>query len=361
MKKKIKWLVIGVILIAISYGLYTLSKPNQQIELTTESQAITFDVTKETLVNTVEVKGKSLYEQETPVYAPFSSKVTSWKVEDGQQVKKGDSLFQLDTAALQNEISQEEAAMRKAELEANLQGYVAKLGESELTMEATEAERKRVLANKEIARLNRELSEVTSTIQRKALAEKKARIGKAEYRSPASGIFLFDAGAAKRPQAVADDQYIGKIVDLSKLQFIALVGEQDIFRIKPGMQVQVKMSAMKGVQLVGKVQQVSKFAKSGTDQNNIQQAAQFEVVITLESSEYLIAGLSLNGQVETERRENATVVPTIAVMREKDAYYVMLDKGDGQYERRDIKVGMETSEKTEVLEGLKPGDKVVLQ
>jgi HlyD family secretion protein/macrolide-specific efflux system membrane fusion protein len=38
----------------------------------------------------------------------------------------------------------------------------------------------------------------------------------------------------------------------------------------------------------------------------------------------------------------------------------MLDNGSGQFERRDIKVGLETSDKTEVLEGLKEGDSVAL-
>lgn len=360
MKKRIKWLVIGLVLVGISYVLYSASRPAKPMDSMEDSQAITFEVTTETLVNTVEVKGKSLYEQETFVYAPFSSKVMSWNVEDGQQVKKGDILFKLDQTALKNEISQEEAALRKADLEAKLKAYMAELDEEGMTIGTTEIERKRVLATKEIDRLTQELNDVTKSIQRKTLAEKQTLLGKSEYRSPAAGIFLYDT-ASKRPQAVGDNQYIGKIVDLSKLQFIALVGEQDVFRIKPDMQVQVKMNAMKELKLSGKVLRVSKFAKTGTDQNNIDQAAQFEVAIALEPNEYLIAGLSLNGQIETERKENVTVVPTIAVMREKDSYYVMADKGNGQFERRDIKVGMETPEKTEVLEGLKKGDTVVLQ
>ncbi|TVX96634.1 efflux RND transporter periplasmic adaptor subunit [Cohnella terricola] len=360
MKKRIKWLVIGLVLVGISYALYSISRPAKPMDPMEASQAITFEVTTETLVNTIEVKGKSLYEQETFVYAPFSSKVMSWNVEDGQQVKKGDVLFKLDQTALQNEISQEEAALRKADLEANLKAYMSELDEEGMTIGTTETERKRAHATKEIGRLTQELNDVTKSIQRKTLAEKQTLLGKSEYRSPAAGIFLYDT-SSKRPQAVGDNQYIGKIVDLSKLQFIALVGEQDVFRIKPDMQVQVKMNAMKDLKLSGKVLRVSKFAKTGTDQNNIEQAAQFEVVIALEPNEYLIAGLSLNGQIETERKKDVTVVPTIAVMREKDSYYVMVDKGNGQFERRDIKIGMETPEKTEVLEGLKKGDTIVLQ
>ncbi|MNC50668.1 HlyD family secretion protein [compost metagenome] len=61
------------------------------------------------------------------------------------------------------------------------------------------------------------------------------------------------------------------------------------------------------------------------------------------------------------RKENAVVVSSMAVMHEGDQTFVMLDKGNGQYERQEIKIGLETTEKTEVLSGLKAGDTVVLQ
>lgn len=161
---------------------------------------------------------------------------------------------------------------------------------------------------------------------------------------------------------MTDNQYIGKIVDMNKLEFIALVGEQDVFRIKTGMKVDVKMTAIKDLKLSGEVTKVAKFAKTASGQNaTTSSVPQFEVVITLQPDEHLIGGLSLNGEIETVRKENATVVSSIAVMHEGDLSYVMLDKGDGQYERKDIEVGLETTDKTEVLSGLKVGDVVVLQ
>ncbi|NIK76592.1 HlyD family secretion protein/macrolide-specific efflux system membrane fusion protein [Paenibacillus castaneae] len=360
MKKKIKWIIIGLILIGISFGLYKLGNPSAPVAITTDNQPITFQVKKETLVNKVEVKGKSLYEQETLVYAPYGSEVSSWTVVDGQQVKKGDILFTMDQRAVQNEITQMEAVLRKAKLEGELSDYLSQLNDDSKALETSEEERKRTLVEKEMNRITKELNEVTNSIQAKELQQKKKMLNESVYRSPATGIFLFD-NPNKRPQALGNNEYVGKVVDLNKLQFIALVGEQDIFRIKEGMSVQVKMNAMKQLNLAGKVLKVSKFAKTGSDQNSLDQAAQFEVVIVLEPNEYLIAGLSLNGAIETERKEMATVVPTLAISREQDKHFVMFDLGNGQYERRDIKIGMETAEFTEVLEGLKEGDQVVLQ
>ncbi len=74
-----------------------------------------------------------------------------------------------------------------------------------------------------------------------------------------------------------------------------------------------------------------------------------------------VGSLTITGDIETSRKENVLALPSIAVMRDETSAYVMLDKGSGQYERRDIKTGLETTDKTEVLEGLKEGDTVALQ
>ncbi|MNC36909.1 macrolide transporter subunit MacA [compost metagenome] len=216
-----------------------------------------------------------------------------------------------------------------------------------------------MLTSRETSRLNRELTDVNLGMQRKELEEKRERLAAADYQSPASGIFLYES-SAKRPHALTENQYVGKIVQLDQLQMLALVGEADVFRIKPGMPVEVKLTAVKDMTLKGQVQKVSKFAKTGTDESTLNQLAQFEVIISLEKSEYLIAGLSLSGEIETARKEEALVIPAMAVVREEGNAYVLLDKGGGQTEKRPVKIGMETPEKVEVLEGLQAGDVVAL-
>ncbi|MNI25867.1 HlyD family secretion protein [compost metagenome] len=124
------------------------------------------------------------------------------------------------------------------------------------------------------------------------------------------------------------------------------------------MSVIVSVDALKQTKLKGKVEKVSKFAKSGTDQGTA--SAQFEVTISLEPHEQLIAGLSLSGTVETEKKQGTLVVPTLAVQYEKEEVYVMLQTPQGA-QKQIIEIGMETAEKTEVLKGLNEGDTVILQ
>lgn len=361
MKRRIKWIILVLIIIAAGYFLYSkIYKPEEPMEAIEPPQAITFVVTEETITNSVQVKGNSQYEQETLVYAPFASKVTEWKVENGGQVKKGDVLYTLDQETLKNEIATQEATIRKAQLEAELNEFISQQEDENAAIGTTEAERLKALAAQEAIELGDELNKVNADIQARELADKKAKLKTAVYHAPATGVFLFD-NASEIPQSVTDNQYIGKIVDMNKLEFIALVGEQDVFRIKTGMKVQVKMTAMKELVLSGEVTKVSKFAKTAAGQNNTASVPQFEVVITLQPDEHLIGGLSLNGEIETIRKEKAAVVSSIAVMHEGDLSYVMLDKGDGTYERRDVETGLETTDKTEIVSGLKVGDIVALQ
>ncbi|WP_379152730.1 efflux RND transporter periplasmic adaptor subunit [Paenibacillus sp. sgz5001063] len=338
-----------------------MNKPKEQAAPEEPMQAITFPVTKETMTKSIQVKGTSKYQHETLVYAPFASKVTDWKVENGGQVKKGSVMYTLDTEALKNDIATQEATIRKAKLEAELNAFINQQNEETAVVGATEAERLKTLATQETSRISDDLNQVNAEIQAREIADKKKKIQAASYRAPASGIFLFD-NSSEIPQLVTDNQYIGKIVDLSKLEFIALVGEQDIFSIKPGMKVKVKMTASKDVKLSGVVTKVSKFATTvSAKDTTTNQTPQFEVVISLEPNELLIGGLSLTGEIETLRKDNVTAVSNIAIIHEGDLSYVMVDKGNGKTERQQITTGLETTDMVEVLTGLKPGDTVVLQ
>lgn len=359
MKKKLRWGIFVLIIVGISYGLYRFSTPtapDQSAML--EQNIISFPVTQESLLNTITVKGKSSYERETIVYAPFTGKVKQWKVTNAQQVKKGDLLFHLDPADLQKKITQLEATIKKSELEQQLSDFQASL-QVEQSSATTEEEAKKQYADREASKIQQELNKVNLQIQKEELTALYNKMNTASYHAATDGIFLYDE-PNNMLQYVEENARIGKIVDTDKLQLVTYVGEQEVFSIAPGMPVHVKINALKDVSLTGKVIKVSKFAKASNDANS-SQPSQFEVVISLEPHQQLIAGLTLTGEIEIDRKDSAIVVPTVAVMKDDQGAYVMLMSDSGTIERRDIEIGMETSENTEVLSGVQLGDTVILQ
>ncbi|MNN99820.1 multidrug efflux system subunit MdtA [compost metagenome] len=69
----------------------------------------------------------------------------------------------------------------------------------------------------------------------------------------------------------------------------------------------------------------------------------------------------MTATIVTDKKPNALVVSTLAIQRDKDQYYVMLQNGQGALEKREVKIGLETPDKTEIISGLNEGDTVVIQ
>lgn len=364
MKKRRTWLylTLGVLFLAISAFLYMQSHPKTPTQTmgAVPGNTIQFQVTQEDMSNRVEVKGKSSYVKETIVYAPFSAKVTQWNVNDGAQVNKGDLLYTLEDKPLKSAIEQQSAELRKQDLEVKLklaeQAAAASTGK---TLASNDAEALQQYAQASSRDVQTELERLNRSMAESELQQKQEQLAKAVQTAPESGIFLL--ASTTKPQLLQEGAPVGKIVDVSKLQMTTSVGEYDVFRIQPGMPVEVNIEAMKETKLAGKVERVSQFPKAaGAGTNADTAAAQFEIVISLDANAKLIAGLSLTASIQTETRQGAITVPTIAVQRDKDGTFVMVQTESG-LQKRTIKIGLETPDKTEVLEGLKVGETVVLQ
>ncbi|MEK8126363.1 efflux RND transporter periplasmic adaptor subunit [Paenibacillus filicis] len=362
MKKK-KWLIAvsAVVVVGVTGLLYWQSRPVDRSKQNTmqTANALKFQAVREDLTSTVEVKGKSSYRQETYINAPFASDVKSWVVKEGQQVKKDDVLFKLVDTTLRNEIAELQASARKQEMEIRLGEFQANLATQNTDPSGiSETDAKQRFAQNESRKIQEEVARLNLEHARTQLTEKSEKLNAAQFPAPENGIFLFDA--VKEPKNVKEGERIGKIVDLTQLQLLASVGEYDLFRLSEGMPVEVRVDALKGMKLQGKVERLSKFAKGSSDGSS-SGAAQFEVVISLEPNEKLIAGLSLTASIQTAKKSGALTLSTLAIQRDKDEYYVMLETSPGNLEKRVVKIGVETPDKTEILEGLNEGDTVVIQ
>src|SRR6185503_7064829 len=65
-------------------------------------------------------------------------------------------------------------------------------------------------------------------------------------------------------------------------------------------------------------------------------------------------------QVVTQARENTVVVPNRAVRTQGRNRMVEVQLADGKSEQRQVQVGLANDQQTEILNGLQPGDKVII-
>jgi len=86
--------------------------------------------------------------------------------------------------------------------------------------------------------------------------------------------------------------------------------------------------------------------------------ARFEVS---NSSNKLKPEMFVSVQVSSKLGGNNPKVPSTSIMKEKNGAYVFVAMNDTTFQRREIQLGKETKDYTEVIDGLKVGEKVVIR
>lgn len=143
------------------------------------------------------------------------------------------------------------------------------------------------------------------------------------------------------------------LVDLTRLQADAFVDETDIGKIAPGQAAVLTVDAFPDREFRGTVTAI--LPKASIQQNVVY----YDTVITLEPAGGLLRpDMTANVTILVGERRGSLVVPNQAIRREggEKVVYVLVD-GKGQ--RRVLKTGWKDSRYTEVLDGLREGERVL--
>ncbi len=169
-------------------------------------------------------------------------------------------------------------------------------------------------------------------------------------RSPASGIVM-EKPAVAGARAMAGDTLF-KIADLSEVWVIAEVYEQDIGLIKPGQTVRLTLDAYPGRTFKGKVGFIYPTLNPTTRTVKIR--------IELPNPEGLLKPM-MYAQLEIgTQAHRALAVPRSAVLESGRRSLVLVERGEGRFEPRPVKIGVRGEEMIEILEGLREQERVVV-
>jgi Cu(I)/Ag(I) efflux system membrane fusion protein len=169
-------------------------------------------------------------------------------------------------------------------------------------------------------------------------------------RSPVSGVIL-EKTAVAGARAMAGDTLF-KIADLSTVWAMAEVYEQDIGSIKPGLTARVTLDAYPGKIFTGKVGFVYPTLNAAT--------RTVKVRVELANPGYLLKPMMYAQlQIDTQKRR-ALTVPTSAVLESGRRMLVLVDRGEGRFEPRPVRLGLRGEERIEILKGLQEHESVVV-
>jgi HlyD family secretion protein len=401
MSRRLKWVggLLGLALLVL-ISVASVKKSDKNLVRVTTAK-----VAKADLVSTVSCNGRIRAKTKVDISSQVMGQIVNLAVREGDIVKKGDLVLQIDqaqydanskaqAAALAALFSQREAdrashAQAERDYERERRNFESKITSEQVLQRAKQA--------LDIAVANENTTERRIEQARATLLGSKDSLKKTTITAPIAGV------VTARPVEAGENAIIGTmnnpgtvlltISDMSIVEAEMEVDETDIPRVKVGQKAEMTVDAYPEKKFQGVVTEIggSPITKSalGTDAT----AVNFKVKVQLTSPPPGIRpGFSVTGMIETDRREAALAVPVPAlvvadeeqlkrpakaakgkkdagpaappstaegVKKKKEVEGVFVVKKDGVVEFKKVKTGVTAELSMEVLDGVTEGDEIV--
>lgn len=171
-------------------------------------------------------------------------------------------------------------------------------------------------------------------------------------RAPANGIVL--EKPALEGMRFMPGELLFKTADLSRVWLIAEVFEQDLGAVREGQPARITVNAFPGLEFTGTVEFIYPTLARDT------RTARVRIVVPNPDGRLradMYASVALEAKTGTGP---ALAVPESAVINSGTRQVVLVERGEGRYEPRAVKIGAAADGYYEVREGLKPDERVVV-
>ena len=354
-------------------------------------------VSREDLASTITSNGKVEPISPFTARAQFPTFVEKVIATEGQNVRRGQVVLVLDDADTKSQLAQArtdllaaQTALQNAraggppnevaQLAGDLQKAQSQVANLERTQKAlTELVAKQAATQDEFAQNASALAQARANLQaleqRTQALKQQAGVDsqtaalrvkqdqdqvqafEARLRS-ATVTAMMDGTLYSLPVRVGDYVKVGDVLsemaDLHQVRVRAFVDEPDLGWLAPDEDVKVNWDAMPNRTWNGKVEQVPKqVVARGTRSVG-------EVLCSVENDKVeLLPNINVEVHIVVRQRPGVLVVSRKAVRYDNGQHYVFVFDGE-KVHRRDISVGVASSEKYEVVSGLALGDKIAL-
>jgi HlyD family secretion protein len=353
------------------------------------------EVTRQDITNVISTNGKIEPINNFEAHAPAPATVKRVLVKEGDQVKAGQLLLQLDDADARAQAARALAKLRSAE--ADLQAVEA--GGTHEEVLTTRTELAKAQANRDEARRNLEAvqrlqqSGGASPVEvqaaqdrlRKAEADTQLLESKLTGRFSSPEVTKVQAAAAEaraayaaandllknsnvqapfagsvyqlpvRPGAyVSSGQLLVQVADLGKVQVRAFVDEPEIGRLAVGQKVEIKWDAVPGRSWEGSLSRVP------TVVTMVGTRTVGEITCSIPNTDHkLLPNVNVNVNIVVARRNNALTISRESVHSDDGKRFVYRIVDD-KLQVQEVETGITSLTRVEVLRGLDQGAKIAM-
>ena len=352
--KKLLWLLILPVLAVIGYLLYQGPfKPAKEVKVTT---VIVSNPSQASSV--LNASGYVVAQRKAEVASKGTGKLETLLVEEGTRVKKGQVMGRLESRDMDAALSQAKA---------DLQVEIASLGEAKSNFQ-----RKKMLVDQKLlaesefdiadAQLKRGIANVESARARVRAAQ--VEVENTYIRAPFDGTVLTknaDVGEIVAPFGSAGNAKgsVVSMADMSSLQVEADVSESNLERVKVGQPCEITLDAFPEKRYRGLVHMIVPTADraKATVLTKVRFVDKDDQVLPEMSAKVAFLTEELS---ETQIKEKPKIlVDPAAIVDRQNSKIVFLVKGEVVVEKT-VRVAKMVGNAVEVLDGIAPGDQVVL-
>ena len=339
------------------------------------------NVTRHDLSNTLEIASEFEPFQEIDVYAKVSGYIQKLYVDWGTHVKEGQPMADLEIPELEQQLQADQAAVHRSESDleraseelnrANSSYKVAHLTYTRLQgVQKTQpglisqedidvSEGKDVEANAGVSAARDALAGAQQALAgaKATLDKDKALFAYSHIAAPFDGVVtrLYEYKGALLPGGTSSNigtQALCRLSQNNLLRLVIPVPERAVPELRLGEVIDVKVSAT-GKTFSGKVVRFS-------DQIDVQTRTMHTEVQVPNPNYELVPGMYASAEIPLQRADKVLTVPTQVVQAAgADKGTALIVNGANQIERRDVTLGLRTATQTEIVSGLKEGERVV--
>ncbi len=158
---------------------------------------------------------------------------------------------------------------------------------------------------------------------------------------------------------VRERQVLVRLPNPDKMEVKALINEQSITQIEPGMPVSISVDALNDQTLKGIVTKVNQYAESsGWMSSSVRKYAVF--VKILDPPEALKPGMNASVNIQVRYEKNAILAPIQTVYAVQDQQFCLVKKGEDEWETREVEVAADNSQMVLITSGLEEGEELVM-
>lgn len=359
------YIAVVIVVLGVGYYWYSTSKSGQN-----QAQYVTATVEKGTLTTSISASGNISVDQSATVDPTISGTVSNLSVQVGDNVQEGQHLFDI----VNNDLS---VSTVKSE---------ASLKSSKSSLESAQASEKQADADLSSAKHKNKITPGTTTKRQLAAMEEKLQAAGKSVTAAEQSLQAAQADFDNQQQNadkrivtapisgtvneinIKNGDDLGKISsgstrvspiiigDLNTLKSHVQVNEVDVPNVSIGQKATMTFDAIDGFTATGKVEKLDSL---GTITQNV---VTYNVTIGFDSLDNRIKPeMSVSASIITGVKQDVLIVPNSAVKSQGSTNYVEVLNQGNVPQQVNVELGTANDTETEIVSGVKAGDKVVTQ